>query len=107
MAVSVTYHPRLYLGESIKERKLEKIKRKLENKPLLSGVVLIAISPSVSDQLEIYEARQLAQNYYRKNPPYVVGIAGSREEAVDMVGQLAQECVQKRGDCALKEYLLC
>lgn len=107
MAVSVTYHPRLYLGESIKEGKLDKIKRKLENKPLLSGVVLIAISRNSSDQLEIYEARQLVQNYYRDHPPYVVGIAGSREEAVDMVEQLAQECLEKRGDCALKEYLLC
>lgn len=107
MTVSVTYHPRLYLGESINERKLEKIKRKLENKPLLSGIVLIAISRNASDQLEIYEARQLIQNYYRNNPPYVVGIAGSREEAMDIVERLAKECVEKRGDCALKEYLLC
>ena len=107
MAVSVTYHPRLYLGESIQEKKLNKIKRKLESRPLLSGVVLIAISRNASDQLEIYEARQLVQNYYRNNPPYVVGIAGSREEAVNMVERLAKECLEKRGDCALKEYLLC
>ena len=107
MAVSVTYHPRLYLGESIQEKKLNKIKRKLESRPLLSGVVLIAISRNVSDQLEIYEARQLVQSYYRNNPPYVVGIAGSREEAVNMVERLAKECLEKRGDCALKEYLLC
>lgn len=107
MAVSVTYHPRLYLGESIQEKKLNKIKRKLESRPLLSGVVLIAISRNASDQLEIYEARQLVQSYYRNNPPYVVGIAGSREEAVNMVESLAKECLEKRGDCALKEYLLC
>lgn len=107
MTVPVTYHPRLYLGESINEKKLDKIKRRLENKPLLSGVVLIAISRNPSDQLDIFEARQMAQSYYAKNPPYVVGIAGSRSEAVDMVEQLVRECLASRGDCALKEYLLC
>lgn len=38
MAVKLTYHRDLYLGESINAQKLDKIKRKLENKPLLSGV---------------------------------------------------------------------
>lgn len=107
MAVKLTYHRDLYLGESINAKKLDKIKKKLENKPLLSGVFLITLSRNPSDQLEIYDARQLVQKYYQKNPPYVVGIAGNYDEAVNMLEQLAQECVNKRGDCALKEYLLC
>lgn len=107
MSISLTYHPKLYLGEGIKEKKLDKIKKKLENKPLFSGVVLITLSRNSSDQLEIYSARQLAQSYYTKYPPYVVGIASDREEAVEMVEQLVQECLGKRGDCALKEYLSC
>lgn len=107
MAISLTYHPGLYLGESIRKEKLDKIKKRLENKPLFSGVFLITLSRNASDQLEIYAAKQLAQSYYRKNPPYVIGIAGSHEEAVAMVEQLVQECLKARGDCALKEYLLC
>ncbi len=107
MAVSITYHPRLYLGESINTKKLDKMKRKLEGKPLLTGVVLITLSKNPSDQLDIFEARQLAQRYYQKNPLYVVGIAGSREEAVGLVEQMVKECLRERGDCALKEYLLC
>ncbi|MDE6639710.1 MAG: hypothetical protein K2K63_04235 [Acetatifactor sp.] len=107
MAAKLNYHPDLYLGESIREKKLDKIKKKLENKPLLSGVFLIALSRNPSDQLEIYSARQLAQKYYAKYPPYVVGIAGNYDEAMKMVERMVQECVEKRGDCALKEYLLC
>lgn len=107
MAVKLNYHPDLYLGESIDRKKLDKIKKKLEDKPLLSGVFLIAISRNPSDQLEIYNAGQLVQRYYAKNPPYVVGIAGNHSEAVAMVEQMVQECLEKRGDCALKEYLLC
>lgn len=107
MAISLEYHPRLYLGDSINEKKLDKIKKKLERKPLTTGVFLIAMSRNSYDQLDIFSARLLVQRYYTKNPPYVVGIAGSHEEAVAMVEQLVQECLNARGDCALKEYLRC
>jgi len=107
MPLEPTYHQELYLGESIKKKKLDKIKKKLENKPLFSDVFLITVSRNDSDQLEIYAARQLAQNYYRKNPPYIVGIAGSWEEAVSLVEKMVKECLQARGDCELKEYLRC
>lgn len=107
MTVRLTYHTDLYLGESIRRDKLDKIKKKLENRPLLSGVFVVALSKNPSDQLEIYGARQLAQGYYVKNPPYVVGLAGNYDEAVEMVEKLALMCVEERGDCALKEYLLC
>ncbi len=107
MASKLKYLPNLYLGESINRKKLDKIKKKLENKPLLSGVFLIVLAKNPQDQLEIYDARQLAWKYYEKYPPYVVGIAGDHEEAVKMVEQMVRECIASRGDCALKEYLLC
>ncbi len=107
MAVKLTYHRNLYLGESINGQKLDKLKRKLENKPLLSGVFLITVSRNPFDQLEIFDARQLVQKYYENNPPFVVGIAGSYEEALKMLEALVQECLRERGDCALKEYLSC
>ena len=107
MAIMLEYHPKLYLGDSINEKKLDKIKKKLESKPLTTGVFLITMSQNSYDQLDIFSARFLVQRYYMKNPPYVVGIAGSHEEAVAMVEQLVQECLNVRGDCALKEYLQC
>ena len=107
MALRLVYHPELYLGESIKGKKLDKIKKKLEKKPLFSGVFLVTLSRNAHDQLELYEARQLAQSYYAKYPPYIVGIAGNREEALGMVEKIVKECLRTRGDCALKEYLRC
>ena len=41
MAERVRYHSKLYLSEGITEKKLDKIKKKLEKKPLFSGVFLI------------------------------------------------------------------
>ena len=107
MAISLTYRPNLYLGDSINENKLDKIIKKLEKNPVFSGVFLITVSRNASDQLDIFDARQLTQSYYKKHPPYVVGIAGSHDEAVKLVERLVQECLRDRGDCALKEYLLC
>lgn len=107
MAITLTYHPNLYLGEGIKRKKLDKLKKQLEKRPLLSGVILITLSRNPADQLEIYEARQLQQRYYQNNPPFVVGLAADRQEAVDLVKLIVQECIDKRGDCALKEYLSC
>lgn len=107
MALGICYHPDLYLGEGIKEKKLDKIKKRLETRPLLSGVFLVSISRNAFDQLDIYEARQLCQPYYKKYPPYVVGIARNREEAISLVERIVTECLRARGDCALKEYLRC
>lgn len=107
MAVNLTYHRELYLGESIRVEKLDKIKRKLETRPMSARVFLITVSGNSSDQLEIYASKQLAQSYYKKYPPYVVGIAGDYQEAVKLIERLVQECLKERGDCALKEYLLC
>lgn len=107
MALGLIYHPQLYLGEGIKEKKLDRIKRKLEDKPLFSGVFLVTLSRNAFDQLEIYDARQLAQSYYSKYPPYIVGIAKDRAEALGLVERIVRECLLARGDCALKEYLRC
>jgi len=107
MTGKLQYHSRIYLGESISESKLDKIKKRLKKHPLLSNVYLITISRNPVDQLEIFEAKQLVQKYYSNHPVYVVGVASGYDEAVAVVETIVQECLKTRGDCALKEYLLC
>lgn len=107
MCEKLKYHHSLYLGESISETKLDKIKRRLKKRPLLSTVYLLTVSRNESDQLEIFQAKQLVQSYYTKYPVYVIGIASDYNEAVALVEQIVRECLRERGDCALKEYLLC
>ena len=105
MKIALDYHPKLYLGDSIDGKKLDKLKKKLENRPLTTNCFVIALSRNQEDQLDILSAKLFVQRYYRKNPPFVVGIAGNREEAFLLVEKLARECMAVRGDCALKEYL--
>lgn len=103
----LTFSPKLYLGEGIKEQKLDKIKNKLINKPLLAGVHILVLSRNPVDQLEVLDSKQLVQRFYERHELYVIGIAKDREEALDLVEQIAQECLDSRGDCKLKEYLTC
>ena len=107
MTGKLQYHSRLYLSESISDSKLDKIKKRLNTKPLLSNVYLITISQNPRDQLDILAANQLVQKFYSKHPVYVIGIASDYDEAVALIKTIVQECLKTRGDCALKEYLLC
>lgn len=107
MEDKIIYHPFLYLGDDISEAKLDKIKKRLKDKPLLCNAYLITVSRNPVDQLEILSAKQLVQSYYSSYPVYVVGIACDYDTAVGLVERMVQECLKARGDCALKEFLLC
>ncbi len=68
-------------------------------------VFVIALSRG-RDQMEIYHCAFLQQKYYKKHPPYVVGIAGGYEEALELLQQMVADVYNKTGNCRLKEYFL-
>lgn len=107
MTNKYTYHTKLYLGDSIDAEKLDKLKKMLEENPLFSGIFVIYISNNPSNQLDIIDSRMLTQSYYRKLSLYIVGLAGSHEEAIGLVKTMIEDCMQARKDCFIKEYLLC
>ena len=101
------FSPKLYLGESMDTVKLDKLKKRLSKKPLLVNAYVITIASNPENQLEIYDAKQLAQSYYLKYPPHIVGLASNYREALEVLERIVQECLKERGDCGLKEFLLC
>lgn len=107
MAKKFTFRDSLYLGESISEKKLDKIKKRLERKPLLANVYLIVPASNPEEQLEILDARQLAQPIFRDYVFTVIGIAGDYNEALSLIENIVRECLDARGDCKLREYLSC
>lgn len=100
------YYPRLYLSESINREKLEKLKKILVAKPKKAGVYLLALPRNASDQLDIYESKYLQQNFYEKNPLYIIGIAADYEEALGIVLQITAEAWAARGDAELRKFLM-
>lgn len=107
MEKMLTFSPELYLGEGIKEQKLDRIKKRLLNKPLLAGVYILVLSHNPVDQLEILDSKQLAQHFYDSHELHVIGIAKDYDESLKLVERIAKECLCARGDCKLKEYLTC
>lgn len=107
MAGRFQFASNLYLGEGIAAEKLDKIKKRLEKKPLLANVYLITPARNPSDQLDLFDARQLVQPHYKNEKFLILGIAASYEEALQLIEQITKECLEARGDCNLREYLLC
>lgn len=107
MAGKLKFAQNLYLGEGIAPEKLDKLKKRLNKKPLLANVYLITPARNSADQLDIFDARQLVQPHYKDEEFLVLGIASGYEDALQLIERITGECLKARGDCNLREYLLC
>lgn len=107
MEKKLKFLPHLYLGDGMKPQKVDKLKKKLVSRPLLAGAYVITIALNPADQLELFDARQLAQPFYDRRELTVVGLARDYDDALQVVERITQDCLRSRGDCELKEFLLC
>lgn len=107
MAGKLKFAQNLYLGEGIALEKLDKLKKRLNKKPLLANVYLITSARNPADQLDIFDARQLVQPHYKDEEFLVLGMASGYEDALQLIERITGECLKARGDCNLREYLLC
>lgn len=97
------FYKQLYVGESVKHP--EKIKWKLRFRAGTPEIYCIVLAHG-TDQLEIVHSAIYLQKYYKKHIPYVIGIAASYKEALDIVVRITQEAVSTNGNGDLKAYLL-
>lgn len=92
----------LYIGEGIKNEK--KIKRRLSLYIGQLSVYVLALCKG-KDQLEIYHCAILKQPYYRKHQPYVVGLASSYQEALDLTVKIMDDAMLYTGKPDIKEFI--
>lgn len=96
------FYKNLYIGDTIKNPK--KTRRKLKRYAKLHNIYVIAYMKE-SRQLAIYHCVMFQQRYYKEHPPYVIGIAGSRDEAAEIICQIAEEALRNTGKADLIAYL--
>lgn len=96
------FYKNLYVGDTIKNP--NRIKRRLKANKKLINVFVIAYAQETK-KLEIYNSLFMQQWYYKENPPFVVGIAGSKEEAMDIIVKITQEALHQTGKADLVSYL--
>ena len=81
-----------------------KFYKKLKRYAKLQNIYVIAYMAE-SGRLEIYHSLMFQQHYYRRNPPYVIGIAGSYDEAVQIICRIAEDALRETGTADLIGYL--
>lgn len=96
------FYKNLYIGDTISNP--DKIKRKLKKYAKLTNVYVLAYVEK-DGRIEIFQSLMLQQYYYKENAPYVIGIAGSKEEANELVCRIAEEAIQQTGTPDLVAYL--
>ena len=96
------FYKHLYVGEGIKHP--NKVKWKLRRNAGQFQIYVIALTAG-KDQLEIYHCAFLQQKYYKKHPPYIIGIAKKYEDALELVVEITKEAIERDGYPDLKKYL--
>ena len=97
------FYKKLYWGESVKKRPI--VKWKLNFGSGQFSIYCILRPFAEGDQLDIVHCAFLRQPYYRENPAYVYGIAGSKKEALELVVKMTNDALSAGYEGRILEYL--
>ncbi len=101
---NVRLYKNLLVGDQIRYKKYQVI-WKLKHNKIQLGVYIILLAPDPQNLMEIIPASLLRQSYYQRQELFVLGIAGSKEEAYEIARQLIEEVYRHTGGTALREYI--
>lgn len=105
MKAKIKSFPQIYIGDSLDSRKLMFIKYRIKHGK--GNYFIITPSDKEDEMLEILEAKFLVSPLYKQRIFIVGGIAGSKGEAGELVRRMSEDCMHKRGDLNLKEFISC
>lgn len=98
------WYKKLYIGENAK-KDAAKAKWRLNHGKLQMNMFLITYASNPENLLEIIGTEQLMQKTVHRRCPMIVGIAASKEEAVQMVQQIIEETYARQQDVDVRRYL--
>ena len=100
----MNWYKGMYLSGSV-ERDAARLMREMENGRFPDRVWVISIPVSSGDQLDIRKASSLAYHGLWEDIPMIAGLAGSKDEAVELVQRMVGDCLAKRGDALVRQFL--
>lgn len=95
----------IYVGYNLLENK-RKIIRQIKSGKIMLDTYVITLPSNDYDTLEIYPSNVLIQKWYKDSDMVVVGIAGGKEEALDMTQLIIMDCYNDTGFVDVKKYIL-
>ena len=97
------FYKDLYWGDSVRKHSL--VKWRLKNGRIQPSIFCIQKAQTDSDQLDIMHCAFLKQPFYLENPAYIYGIAGSYNEALELVVKISEEADKAGFPGRVREYL--
>lgn len=97
------FHNKLYVDDEISKQK-KKIMRKLQHNKETFGVYVITLSMNPEDELDIYPSYVLRQKEYINKDINVVGIAGDRERAMELLVKMTDDCFNEMGTISFRRF---
>lgn len=96
------FYKKLYTSPSL-QKKRRQIVWKLKMGKTLPFIYVITLTEQ-NDLMDIYHCVLLKQPYYRKNPPYVIGIADSYAAAIDLVQNILMDVNLQTGGYDVRTF---
>ena len=101
----VHWSSELYIGEEVGGR-MQTIRRDLDEGKAAENAWLITLSTNRQNQLDIVHTVFLRQPWIRKSLPMIVGVAGSKKEAMRMVGMILADSLGTHCGTDMRAYLV-
>ncbi|MBR3771718.1 MAG: hypothetical protein IKL07_05565 [Clostridium sp.] len=99
----IKWYPALYL-DSVTRKHLNRIKRRMEKGKLTFSVYCIALATNEKNLLDIYSTNELLFPYYKKKGMTVIGLASSKEKALELVVDIINDVYQQTGELDVRTF---
>ncbi len=98
------YH-NLYVSDRIRDPL--KIRRRLTRNMRCPGIYIIAADPEggSAGKAFLLDAVFLRTGWYKEHPPYIIGLALGREDAMELTGRILLEALEETGRADITGYL--
>ncbi|MFV0528924.1 MAG: hypothetical protein ACK5MN_09440 [Lachnospiraceae bacterium] len=98
------WNKKLYVGESLRGKQ-KSIRRRIIWRRLTPGIFLLTLSHNPNHVLEIISSNYLLQKAARRHCPVIIGMAGGRDEAMELMQKILLEVYEVQGDFHVEAYL--
>ena len=98
------WYKKLYIGENA-QKDAVKAMRRLNHGKLQRNMFLVTYPTNPENLFDIIGTEQLWQKTVHRRCPLVIGLAGSKDEAVQIVQQIVEDTYKKQLDVDVRRYL--
>ena len=105
MAVQYIWYDNLYFDEENAKKKARLLRRLEKGKPEPNVYVLALPDTRDRNILDIFNSLELMQPHYKCSKKYIVGIARSKQAAVELAADIVGEMYGASGGFDLRAYL--